>query len=56
MKKEKNNPKFGELILIESHVKRFCFNNLHQDYNIMKYIVYTVMDVCWNNRRNENVY
>ena len=38
------------------NVKRFSFNNLLQDFKIMKNFVYTAMDAYWNNRRKESTY
>ena len=37
-------------------VNRFSFDNLHQDFNIMKDVVYTTMDVCVDKKREEHVY
>ena len=43
------------LFLCKANVKRFGFNNLHQEFDIMR-IVHTVMDACWEDRSKENVY
>ena len=39
----------------KANVKRFDFNNLLQDFDIMR-IVYTAMNTCRNNWSKENVY
>ena len=38
------------------NVKHFGFNNLHQDFDIMRNIVHTVMNACRDNRIKENLY
>ena len=56
MKKvENNNPNEMNLFGCKANVKRFGFNNLHQDFDIMR-IVHTVMGACRDNRGKENVY
>ena len=38
-----------------ANVKRFGFNNLHQDFDIIR-IVHTEMGACGDNRSKENIY
>ena len=44
------------LFWYNANVKHFGLNNLHQDFDIMRNFVHTVMDACWDNRSKENVY
>ena len=44
------------LFWCKANVKRFGFNNLHQDLDIMRNIVHTAMDSCRGNWGKENVY
>ena len=39
----------------KANIKHFGFDNLHQDFDIMK-IVHIAMDACWDNKNKENVY
>ena len=43
------------LFWCKANGKRFGFDNLHQDFDIMR-IVYTAMDACQDNKSKENVY
>ena len=43
------------LFWCKANIKRFGFNNLHQDFDIIG-IVHTAMDACRHNRSKENVY
>ena len=43
------------LFWCKANVKRFGFNNLGQDFDIIK-IVHTATDACRNNKSKENVY
>ena len=36
--------------------ERFSYNNLLQDFKLMKNVVKIAMDVWWNNRRKESVF
>ena len=40
----------------KANVKRFGFNNLHQDFDIMRNVVHTAMDAFRDNWSKENVY
>ena len=50
-----DNPKEINLYSCKAKVKRFGFNNLHQDFDIMSG-VHTAKDACWVNGRKLNVY
>ena len=49
---EKNTLKFDEFIM-KVDVERFGCNNLLRNFRFMKRVVEIVMDVWWNNRREE---
>ena len=46
---KKNNPNYMNLFWCKANVKRFGFDNLHQDFDIIR-IVRTAMDACQDNR------
>ena len=43
------------LFWCKANVKRFSFNNLHQDFDIIR-MVHTAMGACQDNRCKENIY
>ena len=47
---------YMNLFRCKVNVKYFGFDNLHQDFNIMKIVVHTAIDACRYNRRKENIY
>ena len=52
---KQNNPNQMNLFWCKANVKRFGFNNLHQDFDIMRSIN-IAMDICRDNWSKENVY
>ena len=52
---KQNNPNSINLFWCKANVKRFGFNSLHQDFDIIR-IVHTAMDNCQDNRSKLNVY
>ena len=54
--KQQNNPNEMNSFWCKANVKRFGFDNFRQDFDIMRNVVHTAMDACWDNRSKENVY
>ena len=43
------------LFWCKANVKRFGFDNLHQDFDIMRNVIHTGMDACRDDRRKKCV-